>query len=205
MHRYNKAMHRRIFIGSAALAIAVVAAGWWLHRSTPVQLAATVLPAPRLLPEFTLIDAAGAAFRRADLTGRHSLIFFGYTHCPDVCPLALHMLGQVQAELRKQNAADAAQFIFVGVDAARDTPQRLTEFLHHVDGDFIGVGGSAAELHKLTGALGIHHAPNAEQPALIDHSGAVLLIDPQARLLGVYTPPQDPATIARDLLALARS
>ena len=109
-------------------------------------LAATALPAPLPRPDFALTDGDGQRydFRRAT-SGRLTLLFFGYTSCPDVCPA---QLGSLAAGLRElpANLRDEVVVVFVGVDAERDTRERVRDWLAHFDARFVGLTGSEAEL-----------------------------------------------------------
>jgi protein SCO1/2 len=172
--------------------------------------AATVLRVPLEIPEFSLTDHRSATFDMNRLSGRWSFLFFGYTFCPSICPNTLGTLRTV-SELLATSAAGSAdvQFVFVSVDPDRDTTERLAAFVPYFHPDFIGVTGSQEELENLTKALGIYHARSDETPVdardyLVDHTSAVLLIDPRAQLHAVYSHPDEPEAIARSFEEIRR-
>lgn len=197
---------------------ALVLAAWFaiaLSRAAPPRAfdagpAASVLSVPRPLPSFALTDQDGRPFDTSRLEGRWSFLFFGYTFCPDVCPITLGVFRDVRELLEESgdaHALDGVQFVFVSVDPERDTPERLAEFVPYFHPDFIGVTGAEDELERLTSALGIHHAKaegGTERDYLVDHSTAVMLIDPERRLHAVFSRPHDPDAIAAAFLKIRR-
>lgn len=175
------------------------------------QAAATsllVLPDPRVIADFRLVDHHSQPFTLADLRGRWSLLFFGFTHCPDVCPGTLFELHKVNQSLQQQLGTNSAktQILFVSVDPERDTPAKLDQYLAYFDPGFIGITGDQAQLLPLTRQLGIayridDHEPGAEQYD-VAHSTSILLTDPQGRLYGAFPTPHDAARISAELLAV---
>ena len=207
----------RWVIATVALA-ALVLAAWFaiaLSRAVPPPAfdagpAASVLRVPRPLPSFALTDHEGQRFDESRLEDHWSFLFFGYTFCPDVCPITLGNFRDVRELLEERgdaHALDGVQFVFVSVDPERDTPERLGEFVPYFHRDFIGATGDEDELERLTGALGIHHAKaegRTERDYLVDHSTAVMLIDPQRRLHAVFSRPHDPDAVADAFLKIRR-
>jgi protein SCO1/2 len=174
-----------------------------------------VLPEPRVIADFALIDQSSQPFSLQRLRGNWSLIFFGFTHCPDVCPTALYELQQVRKALSKEAGQEAGQeagkptpmpeILFVSVDPERDTPQALSAYLSHFDPSFIGVTGKHEQLLPLTRQVGIayrieEHESGATQYS-VDHSTGILLTDPAGRLHGVFPAPHDATDMTADLLA----
>lgn len=197
----------------ASLIAAVVAFVWLLASSAPPEApdvgeAAEVLRVPRPIPAFELTDHRGAAFDTSRLAGRWSFLFFGYTFCPDVCPNTLGNLRAVRGLIDdSREGVDDVQFVFISVDPERDTPERLATYLPYFHDEFIGATGSIDEIERLTHALGIHHARGrggTDDPRdyLVDHSSAVLLVDPEARLHAVYAHPDEPEAMARAFEAI---
>ena len=169
-----------------------------------------VLPEPRVIADFALTDQDGAPFSLDGLKGRWSLIFFGFTHCPDVCPTTLFELQAVHEQLAGPDTAKPAghQVVFVSVDPDRDTPGRLKEYVSYFHPDFIGVTGNDAQLRPLALQLGAayhveDHAAGAEQYT-VDHSASILLTDPSGRLYGVFPAPHDASRLSADMAALLR-
>ncbi len=160
------------------------------------------------LPRFRLRRAGGQPLTNADLAGHWTLLFFGYTHCPDVCPTALQDIAATLDSLARTAPGLPVQGLFVSVDPARDTPERLAEYVRFFHPALIGATGDAATLQRLARPLGIVYArvPDPGHPGdyLIDHSAAILVIDPDGRLAAVFQPPHDAEVMAADLRRLAR-
>ncbi|HSH27747.1 MAG TPA: SCO family protein [Wenzhouxiangella sp.] len=196
-----------IVIALAAIAAGIVISSKLLDRSQELR-AAQVFPEARPLPEFELRTAAGEPLMNADLKGRWSLMFFGFTNCPDICPDTMAMLHSAVDSLDTMGAASKPQVIFVSVDPERDDAEALEAYVHSFDEDFIGATADANQLEELTRSLGIYYALGEPEPDsgyyTVDHSASILIIDPQGRLLGRFAPPLDRQAVAADLFALAR-
>jgi protein SCO1 len=175
--------------------------GHGAHRSHQAlaALAQTLLPVERGAPVAVplLVTDDGLLFDPARLKGRWSLVFFGFTSCPDVCPLTLQLLSAVAQDSASGVPAGATQVVFVTVDPKRDTPARLKSYLAHFDERFIGLTGSRADLDRFAAQLGAASEPSGSGG--IDHSTSVFALDPQGRLAGVMLRPADPARIVADL------
>ena len=170
----------------------------------PVSLdtVATVLSEPMDLPPIQLADHRGQPFNNETLRGRWTFLFFGYTFCPDICPAALAVLAHARKILREEAGEIQPQVVLVSVDPERDTQARLGEYVAYFDREFLGVTGSDAALQKFTRPLGILYrkTPGASSDGnyLVDHSASILLVDPQARLRALTSPPHDGVAIADD-------
>jgi cytochrome oxidase Cu insertion factor (SCO1/SenC/PrrC family) len=142
-----------------------------------------------------------------DLRGKWSFLFFGYTHCPDVCPTTLTELAQAYSLLMEQpGILTDTQFVFVSVDPERDSPETLADYVGYFNADFVGATGTALELEKLTGQVGIKYkkGDKTETGYIMNHSSAVLLIDPQARYYARFSAPHYSEVISRQYLAIRR-
>jgi protein SCO1/2 len=185
--------------------VALVAAMFLLPRpgSSP-PTTATVLQEPLALPAVELVDAAG---NRADLEtfrGRFTLLFFGFTHCPDVCPLTLKVLADARAQLAARAPNAVPQVVFVSVDPNRDTPDEIAAYLSNFDGAFVGVTAADADLAPLLKALGVSvqkHRHGGDEYTVV-HNSTVYVIGPDAELIAVSSGPHDAATIAADYLKI---
>ena len=185
------------------LAAAAAAAAWLLWPAAPDEpwRAGTVFGAQaRPLPAFALADHAGRPLGPGEFAGRWSLLFFGYAQCPDICAPTLQRLS---AALDRLDAPDA-RVVFVSVDPARDAPAALAAYVAHFRPGTLGATGEPAAVAELMSELGAYAARRDFDGGsyLIDHSAAVWLVDPAARLAGVFTPPHDPDAIAADLRRL---
>lgn len=195
--------------GALALAAGIWAASWLLlpEGAPALELeSGTALPEPRPLREFAMTDDAGAAFGLARLQGRWSLVFAGFTSCPDVCPTTLALLQQVRGALALQNRT--LDILFLSVDPERDTPQRLRGYVGHFGAGITGLTGSADALAALAAQLGLAYVKvPGPTPAdyTMDHSAALVLLDPQARIAAYFQPPFKADTLASDLARLLPS
>jgi protein SCO1/2 len=193
---------------AAIVAIVAVASGMLLARallnpqgSAQLSLAkATLLTPPRPLPDFQLIDQDGAAFNLSHLRNRWSLLFFGFTHCPDVCPTTLGVLARAERELAELPANERPQIVFVSVDPKRDTPQQLASYVKFFSSTFTGVTGTQQSIDDFTRALGVPVAitPTENGDYSVDHSAAIFLIDPQGAMRALFSTPHTALVIADD-------
>ena len=192
-----------------ALAVIAVAAAagffagrWWPAGPPPLQASTALFGQERPLPEFALTDHTGRAYTRRDLEETWTLLFFGYTHCPDVCPITLATMA-ASVDAIAALGGEAPRVVFVSVDPERDAPGHLRGYVTVFREDFLGVTGPHEELRKLTRALGVAYARNGDGPGyLVEHSAALLLVNPKAELQAVFTPPHEPDAMARDMVAI---
>lgn len=171
-------------------------------------VSAIVLPEARALPEFVLEDHHGHEFKKENLKGQWSFIFFGYTHCPDVCPTTLTSLNQVDEILKKVSGVVLPKTIFISVDPERDSKELLAEYVPYFNAEFIGVRGSLQQLQALTSPLGIafgREGDGEQDNYEVFHSARILLIDPRARLKALFSSPHDVNKIAADYISIVNS
>lgn len=192
------------------LALVAMLAAVWLadidreHDSRAVLLpdrVMTLFPDPKPLTAFALSDDKNRVFDLASLRGKWSFLFFGFTHCPDVCPTTLAVLARARDIIAKNAAgAEDIQFVFISVDPNRDTASKLRQYVDYFDSSFLGVTGDNAQIGKLAGQLGATYqvaiVPGLENYPVY-HSTAVFLLDPRARYHAVFTPPHDAEAIGR--------
>lgn len=192
-----------ILVGLGALCAAL--AGFLLaaeiDSSRPVLASGTWLPDARPVADFHLLDSHGRPFTRASLLGHPTLVYFGFTHCPDECPATLAELARV----KKQADLPRLQVLFITVDPEHDTPAVLTGYLRHFDPSFLGVTGDPGEIRRLARNLGIGITrvtlPGGGYD--FDHTMAILLFDSSAREVGIFTPPFDVRQLTRSLRGVA--
>lgn len=158
--------------------------------------------------DFELQDAKGETITQAVLDDKWSLMFFGYTHCPDVCPITLQIMKNMVAKLESQGV-EPPQIIFVTVDPVRDTAEVMDRYIAYFNEDFIGITGDQNRIHDMTSQLGIvaSFTANKEDPDnyIVDHSASLLLVDPQRRLRAKVSPPLDVDNIISDYLNVTSS
>jgi protein SCO1 len=186
-------------LGVAALCAAL--AGFWLAReldsSGPALASGTWLPRAKPIADFHLTDGLGRPFSLHDLRGKPALVFFGFTHCPDVCPTTLAKL----AQLKKVAAIPGLRVLFVTVDPARDTPAAVGSYAHAFDPDFIGLTGDNQAITRTAADFGVA-VSKVDLPGgdyTMDHSAVVFLLNGVGQISAVFTPPFDAARLAADL------
>ena len=175
-----------------AVAGSLLAVRFLSPRQAAVLATGTLLVPARPLADFSLIDHQGRAFGPANLRGHWSLMFFGYTQCPDFCPATLTTLAAVEKQLRTAKAVEPPRVIFVSVDAKRDTPAQLSRYVPNFDPEFVGLTAadqsSIEAIAKRWGiAVAIQSAANGDY--IVDHSEAIFVIDPDGNLAAVLTGP----------------
>lgn len=197
-------MQRRSWI-LCGLAIVAAGGGFWVAReldhSKVVLARGTWLPQPREVGAFSLLDHTGKPFTQQSLRAQPTLVFFGFTHCPDVCPTTLAQLAQV----KKAAQIPDLRVALVSVDPQRDTPEALSQYVHAFDPQFVGLTGSDAEIARVARNFGVARA-RVELPGgnyTMDHSAAVFLLNRDARIVAVFTPPFDTKLFAQDLRSVA--
>jgi protein SCO1 len=172
--------------------------GEYVHKDT----VATVLSPPLQVPAFQLHDDGGRPFTADGLRGRWSLLFFGYSHCPDICPMTLKTLTRARARLADLPPAQQPRIVFVSVDPERDTAARLADYVRYFGSDIVGVTGPHARLEALTRPLGIAYHRESLTPDATDyavaHSSSILYVDAQGRVRALASPPHEPEAIADD-------
>ena len=166
---------------------------------------------PRELPAFSLRQSDGTPLVPGELKGHWTLVFLGFTHCPDVCPTTLAQLSQAQKQWASIPEAIRPRVLFVSVDPERDTPDRIGEYAHAFHKDTLAATANIPALENFTRSLSLVFAkvPAPEgAPAdqySVDHSASMAVLDPQGRMSGLVQQPLDPVAIAADLAALTRA
>ena len=161
---------------------------------------------PGQLPDFRLLDTRDRPFDRQSLIGKWSLLYFGYTQCPDICPTALSALASAFREAEKQANLDWLQVVFVTVDPDRDRPEVMKQYVRYFHPAFLGARADLAKTRKLSSAVEIFHyiAKNRDgSHYTVSHSGEIAVIDPRGLHVGRIEPPFDSASIAADLIKLS--
>ncbi|MDX1300138.1 MAG: SCO family protein [Pseudomonas sp.] len=162
-----------------------------------------LLPQSRSLPALSLTNQDGEVVAVDQLKEQWSLLFFGYTFCPDICPATLAQLRQLQGQLPPETLSKL-RVVLVTVDPNRDTPQQLKKYLEYFDAGFIGWTGDQATLQKLANSVSIPFIPadTSEQDYTVDHSGNLVLIGPDGKQRGFIRAPINNTKLAAQLPAL---
>lgn len=201
----NRAMSKRYFLSIAVIALVAAIAGIWvgnvLTRPAVIALeSGTVFPAPRETSALRLIGSDNQA-AAAMLTGAPTLVFFGFTHCPDVCPTTLALL----AGVKKRAAVPGLKVALITVDPERDTPEPLARYVAAFGPQFIGLTGAAPDIVAAQKTFGVASS-RVDLPGgnyTMDHSATVFALDSRARIVAIFTPPLKADAMARDLEKLA--
>ena len=190
----------------AVIALVVgFALSWYEHDSRPIELESGLWfgEQARALPEFELLDHSRQKLTRAQMQGKWNLMFFGYTHCPDICPISLQTLADMVKAIDDPDVTNALQVYFVSVDPERDQPELLADYVTYFNPEFKGATAPIEQLTPLTRSLGIAHGfRNKSEGSLVydvDHSAAIVLINPRAEYAGLFGAPQDAQAMARDM------
>lgn len=182
------------------LVIAIIVGGFVYKTMKPRVLSPAALRANnafvfdrmRDIGEFNLIDDNNQPFTSAQLRGKWSLLFFGYTYCPDICPTTMVVLNQFYAKLKPELVGET-QIVFVSVDPARDDLAKLHEYVRYFNPQFRGVTGEFMALQQFATALSIPFAkvPGGGDNYQIEHSGSIAVINPQGHYVGFLKAPHE--------------
>jgi len=150
-------------------------------------LNATVWPAPKPMPMDALVDQHNQSFVG---DGRWQLVFFGFTHCPDICPITLSVLAAAQRQL-EENGQSAPTILLVTVDPERDNPDVLREYISNFDADIHAVTGELSDIEAVASAAGIFFSKSPQENGeyTVDHSSVVMLVDDQSRIRASFSAP----------------
>jgi protein SCO1/2 len=176
----------RVLIIGLVLLVAAMLATQRMRLQLPPPEDATVLATPLALPQFALTTTDGRPFETRDLVDRYSLLFFGFTNCPDICPLTLAALAGAYAELENDADTELPEVVFVSVDPRRDTPARIADYLNAFDARFHGIRGERTSLDPLLRALGVtvmSHAGADGASYSVTHNGTLYVVGPDAALI----------------------
>ena len=178
----------------------------------PHTRAVTLYPQPRALPAFSLRQSDGTQLTSGELNGHWTLVFLGFTSCPDVCPTTLAQLAQAQKQWQALPDSVRPRVLFVSVDPERDDIRRIGEYAHGFHADTLAATADVPTLEDFASSLGFVFmkvpGENFEQNPndyMVDHSAGIAVIDPQGKLAGLIRPPFEPAAIASDMIELTKA
>ena len=149
------------------------------------------------IPDFNLTDQNAQLATKDLLRDSYNLLFFGFTNCPDICPITLGIISMIELIVN-----DTVNLIFVSVDPLRDSPEMIKNYLNNFNARFIGLTGDEEELAKLWSALGItvHRMDDPDGSSYnVTHNGTVFLINPEGRMIGLTNHPADPVSLNQDI------
>ncbi|MYB35288.1 MAG: SCO family protein [Gammaproteobacteria bacterium] len=189
------------------LGVAALAAGIYLQLfgfNLPVRYVQEVpeidnffWPDQKALSEFQMVSTDGSPFGIENLDSKWNFVFFGYTHCPDICPITMNLLRESRDLLQEDSSVDtdSINFLFVSVDGERDTPEHLSRYIQYYGDNFIAATGNKDQVDSLTRQLGVPYSIDEHEPGdqhyLVAHSGSIFLISPDSTLASIYHHPHD--------------
>ena len=183
------------------IAVLAAASGFYisLKQSSPARpdIEGLFWPAPKQIHDFSVVDQNGNPFNLSNIQGKWSFVFFGYTHCPDVCPITMAIMADVYKQLVDTGYNDV-QTIFVSVDPERDTTEKLNQYVAYFNEDFIGLGGNIEMIKSLTQQIGVayfHSEKDEKGFYLVDHTASLFLFDPGARMIAKISAPHESTEI----------
>jgi protein SCO1/2 len=206
-----------VYIFGGIVAVAVLALGIFLlldlvadNNDAPLleisgnAAVGNIVDPPQPLTDFTFTADNGNPMSLSDFAGDYVLLAFGYTHCPDVCPNTLLNFRQVKRDLGEDS--DNVSFLFLSVDGERDTPEVLDRYLERYDPEFIGMSGEDDTLHAIQEEYGLFYEirenVNSAAGYLVEHTASRFLIDPQGRLIRIYSFTDNAEDIAADIQSM---
>jgi len=206
-------MNRGIFLtvgaclGFMSLILALFLSRFYTPRELSLDeyktLGAYFIDPPRQLAEFNLIDDSGRSFLPDQFKEKWNILFFGFTYCPDICPLTIKQLEDVKDSLGEKS--EAIRVFLVSVDPDRDKPENLRVYLDNFDKSFKGLTGGIDQIYKFSTQVNAPFFPvvdSAEQNYTVDHSGSLVLINPEGNYAGFFRAPHDTAKITKALASL---
>jgi len=151
---------------------------------------AIVLDQPRIFSDFELIDHRGETFNIARMQDVWTIVFFGFTHCPDICPTTLAVLNDMYSKM-KDSEKEQLQIVMISLDSERDTVEKLAEYVPYFNEEFIGVTGNKHLIRRLTAEINIayNRVPLEGEDYTVDHSTQLVLINPKGHYHGFFRAP----------------
>lgn len=162
------------------------------------------LSKPEFVTPFALTKTDGTPFTDQSLLGHWSIVFFGFTYCPDICPTTLALLNLVTQEVAKEHPGIPLKVIFVSVDPGRDNLAQLDKYTHYFNPNFVGVTGNEAQLKAFAKQLGVVFdkvSVDTRHPDeyLMEHSTSLALINPKGGIQAIFTSPHQVDQMVTDL------
>ena len=206
-------MNRGIYItvatclGLIALILALFLSRFYTPRDLTIDdyklLGAYFIDPPRQLSDFSLVDDSSSVFTAEQFKGNWNILFFGFTYCPDICPITMKQMVDVK-EYLGEKGEDISVFL-VSVDPDRDKPENLRVYLDNFDTKFRGLTGGIDQIYKFSTQVNAPFFPVVNSPEpnyTVDHSGSLVIINPQGNYAGFFRAPHDTDKIAKALASL---
>ena len=192
----------KLTVAALAVFITIIVAGFVHRISLPRVLTDTemqinglyLMETPRDFGEVSLVDQHGEVFTKERFLGKWTLVFFGFTYCPDICPTTMSFLNDLMGQLDGTEVEDT-EVLMVSVDPARDTVAQLAEYMPYFNPEFTGVTGEFLDIHRFATSLNtpFRKVPGQGEDYLVDHSANVVLINPRGDYHGFFKTPLDMA------------
>lgn len=211
-------MFNRTTVYVLIIALATAAGLWSADRFFPAapagQWPATrsvkLFTPARTLPAFSLRQSDGTPLVPGELKGHWTLVFLGFTSCPDICPTTLIELAKAQKQWTSFPDSTRPRVLFISVDPERDTPSRIGDYAHAFHRDTLAATADVPALEQFARSLSLMFAKvpvenGGEGDYTMDHSAMMAVLDPQGRMTGFVRPPLDPQAIADDFTALTKA
>ena len=203
----NKNLIMFVFLATAGIAGYMTSKAFYQKESQSFDFQSLLLyPEQKTFSGFTLIDKNKQKITSESFKEGWTLLFFGYTHCPDVCPTTLSELQKTFKILNKNNLKSMPKVLFVSVDSQRDTPDLLREYIHFFNKDFNAATADKGNILSIASQIGVaYHIGDHKEGDLnydVDHTAAVFLVNPEAKLYGIFRSPHEADKIALDLTSL---
>ena len=196
-------------VAIVAVSAGVLSARWLLRHQAaaqPVTTTATLIVPPRPVPPLALVDQANRPFDTQRLQGSWTFVFFGFTSCPDVCPVTMAALAQTSKLLADLPEPARPQVVMISVDPERDTPDRLATYVKAFDPAFIGATGTKPAIDELAQRMGVLAATrplDGGESYTVDHTTSLFLVGPDGTVRALFSAPHEPEKIADDYRRIA--
>ena len=211
IHQHLTTLHKNNVNKLSIILVAVVALGSGLYFGTQhsgkpdlSQLTGFSFPEPEKLSNVNLVDHNNNPLTEENFSDKWTFIYVGYTFCPDACPMSLNTLNQMDGLLNQQDGPKASSLL-VSVDPERDTPEHMKGYVKHFNSGFSGATGTPEAIKQFADQVSaIYSVPEdrSDPNYLVDHSSSIILINPDAAVQAIFTPPQSAEVLAKDFKLL---
>ena len=191
--------------GILVIVLGLIAHQWWVSLSREeVAFHGAVLTHPRPLPAFSMVGTDGHVIDNQSLHGHWTFLFMGFSHCASICPITMAELSKMATLLAKRPQLPRPSVIMITLDPKRDSLQRMQDYVQSFNQQFIGGRGSEEETQRLASFLGIAYTKvhaklqTKTNDYSIEHSGAIMLLNPRGELVAFFTPPHQANELVED-------